>query len=490
MKLNKLPIYVLCLIGLFATSCEEDTPIGVNIQPEEDLLESYSCHLTINTGTIVSDSLLSKADFLLFGRYSDELFGEVSAEYVSQLDARIGGVILPDTTVVDENSGISGVMNTLLTDIDKKFGKIKSLKNAKNFTIDSTRYIMQYNSDFWGDSTALQAVQVYELNKPLDKDKYYTNTNPADYCDQSILLGEQNYQIKHSREIVVPLPDEIGKRISDFYINGKTQTQKAFNDLFKGVYVKHAFNEGTILQVTVSGILVYYHYDAEILTTYNGKDTTVTSEGLKERYGINPLVTSYFLSGNKAVKRANAIQHEEWSTTVDRINAKDSVNTFTYTPAGVYTQVVIPYNEIMDSVKVKASDTTKVKFNSVRLVLHRQDMKNKYAYSGQMLLIAKDSIESFFLNNRMPDGYSSFISSLDTKKDIFAFNVTAPIQSRLNGEGIRFPDEMVMVPVSRISANSTHYYNQQMWMTSTSLYGTGAEEKLKPCVDVIFTKRQ
>lgn len=491
MKLFKLPIYVaFCLLGILASSCEDDTPVGISVQPEEDLLQSYHNHLTINTKTVASDSILSKADYLLFGRFSDNLFGEVSAEYMTQLDARIGGIILPDTTIISNNSATTGILNTLLTDIDSQFGSIKSVNNAHNLTIDSTFYIMQYADDFWGDSTALQAVQVYELNKGLNEKKYYTNTKPSDYCDQSILLGEANYQIKHAREINIPLSNEFGMRIASFYTDKKEATQNDFNEYFKGVYVKHAFNEGTILQVEVSGILIYYHYDADIQTTYNGKDTTVSSTGLQATYGVNPLVTSFFLSGNKSVKRANAIQHEEWSSTVSRIQAKDEENTFTYTPAGVYTQVTIPYQEIMDSVKQKVNDTTKVDFNSVRLVLHRQGMKNKYAYSSQMLLIDKDSLENFFLNNRTPDGITSFTCTLDTKNDIYAFNLTRPIQNQLSQKGPILSREMVVVPVSRIYTNSIYYYNQQLWMTSTSLYGSNASDKLKPCVDIIYTKRQ
>lgn len=490
MKLYKLPIYVLCLLGILMNSCDEDSVVGVSIQPEEDLLQAYNSHITISTNTIVTDSILSKADYLLFGRFSDNLFGEVSAEYMTQLDARIGGIILPDTTIVDNNSATTGILNTLLSDIDSKYGKIKSVKNVRNFKIDSTQYIIRYDDDFWGDSTALQAVQVYELNQGLDAEKYYTNVKPSEFCDESILLGEANYQIKNSREINIPLSEEFGNRIAGFYMEKKGASQKDFNDFFKGVYVKHAFNEGTILKVTVSGILIYYHYDADLVTTVEGRDTVVTTESLLATHKVNPLVTSFFLSGNKSVKRANAIQHEDWAETVQRLQSKDGENTFTYTPAGVYTEVSIPFEEIMDSVKLHATDTTKVKFNSVRLVLHRQAMNNKYAYSGQLLLIEKDSLENFFFNNCMPDGITSFTCSLDSKNDLYAFNLTKPIQNRLNGEGKTFPNKMVIVPVERQTVNSIYYYKQQLWMTSTSLYGNEASEKMKPCVDVIYTKRQ
>lgn len=489
MKLHKLTLYVLCLSGIFFNSCEDDSVVGNSIQPEEDLLSAFHNHINVETQSVVTDSILSKADYLLFGRYSDALFGEIYAEYMTQLDARNGGIILPDTTIVSTSSATSGILETLLSDIDPKFGKITAINNARNFTIDSTLYLMQYSTGYWGDSTALQAVQVYELNKPMDKPKYYTNVLVSDYCDQSILLGETNYQVKNSREIRIPLSNEFGKRISSYYMDNLGDSQQAFNDFFKGVYVKHAFNEGTMLQVDVSGILVYYHYDADIHTYMNGKDTTITSESLKTLYGMNPLVTSYFLSGNKAVKRANAIHHTEWEKTVQKIQSEDSIQTYMYTPSGVYTEVTVPFETIMDSVKANVKDTTKMMFNSVRLIFHRKSLDNKYLYNGQMLLIDKDSLENFFYNNKTPDGISSFTCTIDSKTNYYAFNITRPTQNMMNHTGETYSKKMVIVPVTRTLNDNNYSYKQQIWMTGTALYGTAAPDSLKPCVDIIYTQR-
>lgn len=489
MKLHKLTLYVLPILGIFLNSCEDDSVVGNSIQPEEDLLSSYHNHLNIETKSVVTDSILSKADYLLFGRYSDALFGEIYAEYSTQLDARIGGVILPDTTIVTNSSATSGILETLLNDIDGKFGKITAINNARNYTVDSTLYIMQYNTGFWGDSTALQAVQVYELNNAMDKPKYYTNVLPSEFCDQSILLGETNYQIKNSREIRVPVSNKTGERISSFYKDKLGDSQQDFNDFFKGVYVKHAFNEGTMLQVDVSGILVYYHYDADIHTVVNGKDTMITSENLKAQYGINPLVTSFFLSGNKSIKRANSIQHTEWDKTVQKIQSEDSIQTYMYTPSGVYTEITIPFEAIMDSVKRNVKDTSKMMFNSVRLILHRKSLDNKYKYNGQMLLIDKDSLENFFYNNQTPNGISSFTCSLDTKHNYYAFNITRPTQNMMNHSEETYSKEMVVVPVTRTMNDNNYSYKQQIWMTGTALYGTAAPDSLKPCLDIIYTQR-
>ena len=485
----KLPFYAMCLTGILMSSCEDDSTVGSSIQPEEDLLTVYHHHINANTQSVITDSVISKADYLIFGRYSDDLFGEIEAEYMTQLDARTGGIILPDTTIVSYSSATTGILNTILQEFDEQFGKITKVSNPRNFTIDSTLYLMQYSSGFWGDSAALQSVRVYELNKAMESPKYYTNVKIADYCDQSILLGETNYQTKNAREIRVPLSNELGKRISSYYTENKGNSQNDFNQFFKGVYVKHAFNEGTMLKVDVSGLLIYYHYDADIHTSIKGKDTIISSEKIRELYGTNPLVTSYFLSGNKTVKRANSIHHEDWDNMVQKIKMKDSVQTYMYTPVGVYTEVEVPFETIMDSVKHYAKDTTKVLFNSIRLVLHRKDVNNKYLYNGQLILIEKDSVESFFSNNKTPDGLSSFTCNIDSKTNYYAFNITRPTQNKLSQAGKTYAKKMVLVPVVRSSDGSNYSYKQQLWMTGTAIHGTAAPDTLRPCVDVIYTKR-
>ena len=479
----------MCLTGILMSSCEDDNATGSSIQPEEDLLKAYHNHINIETKSIVTDSVISKADFLLFGKYSDEYFGEITAEYMTQMDARTGGILLPDTTIVSYSSATTGILNTILQDLDSQYGKITEVSNPRNFTIDSTIYLMQYASGFWGDSTSLQSLKVYELNKEMNQPKYYTNVNPADYCDQSILLGETNYQIQNKREIRVPLSNDFGKRIASYYTDKKGSSQADFNNYFKGVYVRQTFNEGTLLKVDVSGLLIYYHYDADIQTTIGGKDTTIKSESLKEKYGTTPLVTSFFLSANKTVKRANAIQHSNWTEMVEKIQQNDSLQTYMYTPVGVFTEVEIPYDAIMDSVKRNAKDTSKVLFNSIRLVFHKKKINDKYLYNGQLLLIEKDSVENFFYNNKTPDGLTSFTCTIDSKTDSYAINLTKPTQNRMRQDGKYYASKMVLVPVIRTLEGSEFSYNQQLWITGTSLYGNAAPDSLKPCIDIIYTKR-
>jgi hypothetical protein len=484
-------IIVLCVCALLV-GCSDEDGVGSIIQPEEDFLHSYSNGLEVGTSTIKSDSVLSKSESLLLGRYVDAKFGEIKAEFLTQLDARLGGgIVLPDTTVVAANSGMSGILNSMLQSVDEKFGLIKSVYSPSNLTVDSVVYIIQYGSDFMGDSTSLQALSVYELTKELTNQHYYTDVDVSEYCDKSNLLGATSFQVKNSREIRIPLKVELGEKLVSIYnTSSDIKTQEDFNSFFKGVYVSHSFNRGTILNVLVSGVLVYYSFDAIISTSYDGRDTVLTSSQIEDRYSINPLVSSIFLSANKAVQRVNAIQHSDLESVYEDLQA-DTL-TYVFTPSGFYTAVSIPFKSMMDSIRLNAEDTSKVMFNSVKLRFYyaKKYWDTDLLQSANMLLIDKKEVESFFYENKQPDGVTSFVSSMDTTAKAYIFNITAATQEKIFGGGA-YGDDLVLVPVVKTAVNGNIYYRQQLWLTTALLYGDNVLNKEKrPRLDMVYTKRE
>ena len=132
-------ILVLCFCALFV-GCSDEEGVGSIIQPEEDFLHSYSNGLGIETSTVESGSVLSKSDNFLLGRYKDQKFGEVKAEFLTQLDARLGaGLVLPDINVVSANSGKAGILDTLLKALDKKLDK---MADEYNKLVDNYNHLL------------------------------------------------------------------------------------------------------------------------------------------------------------------------------------------------------------------------------------------------------------------------------------------------------------------------------------------------------------
>jgi hypothetical protein len=159
--------FFVVIASVLLTSCEDDEGVGSSIQPEEDVLRSYSNMVSLDSKSVLADSVLSKYSYFLLGRYRDGRFGEMTAEFMTHVDARVGGVVVPDTAVVSSSSSTTGILKTLLSDIDPSYGDILSISSPADVVVDSTRFYMEFTDNFFGDSTALQAITVYELNKAL-----------------------------------------------------------------------------------------------------------------------------------------------------------------------------------------------------------------------------------------------------------------------------------------------------------------------------------
>ncbi|HOI27500.1 MAG TPA: DUF4270 family protein [Paludibacteraceae bacterium] len=496
-------VFLMCLSALLLASCKDDGQVGSLIQPEEDLLHVYSNMVNVSSSSVLVDSTLSKSSYFFLGEYTDPVFGSTKMEFISQIDSRVDGLKLPTTTIVGSSSLYTGISETLLQDLDSKFGKITAIESPTDMKVDSAFFHMQYADDFFGDSTTLQAVKVYALNKTLDDSKkYYTTAKVSDFCNKDTLLGSLSYQIQKSRTLDIPVSLSYINRLVNIYKSGsKIQTQAQFNDVFKGVYVSHSFNGGGVVKVNVAGFSIFYTFEAKLRTTYNGKDTLVNTADIKNKNGehFRVLASHVFLSANKSVKRIDLVSHVGLTPYHSSIDDSEDTYTYTYTPAGVYTEVEIPFKVMVDSVKHYAAETNKVMFNSARLKVWTQnlgwktDMDKKP--NSEMLLINKDSIISFFDQNKTPDGITSFFALYDSTTASYSFDMTKAVQMRLSGLS-SISDKMVIVPVSREVTESdysynVYSYNQELWITATQLYGSNSSVVLKrPRIDMVYTRRE
>lgn len=498
--MNYLPLAALLLLS----GCKDDGQVGSIIQPEEDLLHAYSATTGLSTASVLVDSTLSKADALYLGEYSDPVFGTTKVEFLTQIDSRIDGLLFPNTTVVTSKSTISGILDSLLVGVDPKFGKIISISSPTNVKVDSAFFEMNYGTTFFGDSTALQAVEVYALNRGLGKSRlYYTDASVSDFCDKDTMLGSLSYQIQNSRQIRVPLRSDYIDRLVGVYASGSgVKTQDQFDRQFKGLYVSHSFNGGGIIGLSSAGFHIFYTYDAMVKTTYDGRDTVVNTSLIRDAKGerLSVLATDLFLSANKSVSRVNIVNHDGLP---ERFSALGGDGGFSYifAPAGIYTTVGVDVQSVKDSVLSKEgiADLSKVMFNSARLKIWAKDLgwktdlrKSPYPF---LLMLRRDSVVPFFAKNKVPDGETSFLAALDTAASAYAFDVTRALQMEIKGVPM-IDGEMVIVPVNRnvadMAYNSYVYTYSQVFTTSAACFYNADSEKeeVRPRLDFVFTRRE
>lgn len=477
------------------SSCKDDDGIGLSVQPEEDFLTTHSARVFCSSSTEKCDSVLAKADNLYLGQYADDVFGITRAEFMTQIDGRLGNVQIPDMSL-SNTTLVSGINIGILNSIDDHYGYIDSIRNGRDVKMDSVVFYAQYSSNYVGDSTALQSIKLYELNKTLPAmNAAYSNMKVEDYCDKSVCLGTATYRICGDKVIRIKLDDDYAQKLMDVYVNKTISTQEQFCELYKGYYVAHSFNEGAVIACTSVGLQVYYSFDADIYTKYDGRDTVVTGRSIKVNgKNINPLISSFLLTSNKGVSQVNLFSHPDLDEKFAALEG--TPYSYIFTPAGLYANMSIPFAEVKDSVikKVGANQLSNVVFNSAKLRLPVEAINWKTNLSKTpapyLLMIKRDQIVDFFYNNRYPDALESFVASYSPDSSSYNFDIAYAAQQYIKGN-VNVFDDLVLLPVTGTVIGKTAYY-KQMLTTSAIRFNTSEakDEKKRPSLDFVFTERK
>lgn len=177
MKINWGPMFsssafFLCLM-LMAGACNrvEPTQLGLNLQPEEDLVNAALVDtMTLDVMTVQSDSvIINQTGTFLFGTYRDPLFGEVRATGI--LGAYPGA--LPG--VVDNTFTIPSVT----TDSAQYRGLTVQLDPIQPTTSDRTR--IPIDSNFYGNLFGQIAFTIHPLKNGFSRSNtnIYTSKDPV-----------------------------------------------------------------------------------------------------------------------------------------------------------------------------------------------------------------------------------------------------------------------------------------------------------------------
>ncbi len=174
LKLQKGYVLMLTILLLYFFSCnnsDEDFTLGkdfIDNTTEIIHVDTFSLELS----TVKIDSVITSAtETILVGCYVDGNFGRVIAQSYFQI----------------------GLPSTFDIQSDDRF--------------DSLTLVMPYSTYYYGDTNAIQQIDVYRLSEKLDI-SYYYNTSEVDYFSSSI--GQKRYYPRPNRDSIVEI------RIDDF----------------------------------------------------------------------------------------------------------------------------------------------------------------------------------------------------------------------------------------------------------------------------------
>lgn len=412
MKIKCL-ILGLVLGAIYLSGCNDDLNlVGPSIQPDKDKTTVFTDTFKFEASTVLLDAIYARTDTGLIGELYDPLFGHLKADYICQF-------YCPE---------------------DFKF-RYEPIDGK----IDSVDFHILYDS--WvGDSLTPMRAAVYMVDKQLPK-YYYTDMNPGDYCDMQTLMGAQTYSaydmsipdsIRNSESFIpnvrIRLDQDFGQRFYDESVNNRAtfKDQNAFNSFLPGFYITNTFGSGNILNVKSSFFAIYYKHNIE---GSDGKDSAV--------------IASEVFSVTGEVIQLNRFKNTE----VDDMLQPSSDFTYLKTPAGVCTKIVIPTSQIAPIVKGRIINNMPISFKS----MPQNDWKYALTPPKSLLLIPEDSVKTFFEENKVQDGVTSFVSSALSDQTYTFGNLSSLLKNQIENA----PDEdlhLLVIPVNHITESNYYGY--------------------------------
>lgn len=459
MKILRL-LTVLVIAALTFAACDDTTEgIGGSITNKIDNINISDSAFNVTTKSIVADSVLSRNNTGLIGKMKDPETGNyVKGDYMTQLS------VLPTFSV-----------DTL--DYIKQ-------ANKGSIEADSCYLLVSYNASY-GDTIAPMKVTAYEMTKPMSEDKeYYSNYDAfkEGWVRESNEHWSSNYNLSNTSDVKnfkIYLNKEYkkdGKRYKNYgsYI---MQTYAEHPEYFKtnykflhnvcpGFYIKNVGGTGNMAKIWNTELIFYWTRHKTIKA-----DSTAVSIGYNR------------FDGTEEVLQLNKIEND-----TENLKKLASQEDWTYlkSPAGIFTEVTLPIDDIMKGHEKDTLNTATISFP--RLNNADEDNPYNFATPSTILMVQKDSLQSFFEKSKLADNrtsYTASYSSTGTYKNAYTFQNIANLVSAMyknKGKGENW-NKVVLVPVNVITTTQGYTtviskINHDMSLASTRLIvGTDDPDK-------------
>ena len=465
MKILRL-LTVLVIAALTFAACDDTTEgIGGSITNKIDNINISNSAFNVTTKSIVADSVLSHNNMGLIGKMKDPETGNyVKGDYMTQLS------VLPTF------------------DVDT----LDYIKQANKGSIeaDSCYLLVSYNASY-GDTIAPMKVTAYEMTKPMSEDKeYYSNYDAfkEGWVSENNQHWSSNYNLSNTSDVKnfkiylnKPYTTKDGKTYKNYgsYI---MQTYAEHPEYFKtnykflhnvcpGFYIKNVGGTGNMAKIWNTELIFYWTRHKTIKAKDGVTDSTAVSIGYNR------------FDGTEEVLQLNKIEND-----TENLKKLASQEDWTYlkSPAGIFTEVTLPIDDIMKGHEKDTLNTATISFP--RLNNADEDNPYNFATPSTILMVQKDSLQSFFEKSKLADNRTSYTASYSNTgsyKNAYTFQNIANLVSAMyknKGKGENW-NKVVLVPVNVITTTQGYTtviskINHDMSLASTRLIvGTDDPDK-------------
>lgn len=463
MKILRL-LTVLVIAALTFAACDDTTEgIGGSITNKIDNINISNSAFNVTTKSIVADSVLSRNNTGLIGKMKDPETGNyVKGDYMTQLS------VLPTFSV----------------------DTLDYIKQANNGSIeaDSCYLLVSYNASY-GDTIAPMKVTAYEMTRPMSENKeYYSNYDAfkEGWVSENNQHWSSNYNLSNTSDVKnfkiylnkkYKKDGKTYKNYGSYIMQTYAEHPEYFKTNFKflhnvcpGFYIKNVGGTGNMAKIWNTELIFYWTRKKTI-----NKDSTAVSIGYNR------------FDGTEEVLQLNKIEND--TENLKKLASKDQEKcTYLKSPAGIFTEVTLPIEDIMKGHEKDTLNTATISFP--RLNNENEDNPYNFATPSTILMVQKDSLKSFFEKSKLADNrtsYTASYSSTGTYKNAYTFQnianlVSAMYKNKAEGEkkNAKWMDEhpnwnkVVLVPVNVITTTQGYTtviskINHDMSLASTRL---------------------
>ena len=420
---------LICLI-----SCDDNTgSLGSSIIPDQDIVSIDTATYWATSTSIAVDSVLGKTSKVYLGRFTDPQTNSVfEADFIAQFNCEEGGEVFPED--IPGDSAVRVELRLFFT-------------------------------TYFGDPTNTMTAEVYELNSTLQEgEKYYTNIDPKLFCNTSAtpivtkVYTTTDYTLEdselndpeHYSNVNIPLPTEIGTKMIQQYRRNKDLFANATNfidSICKGYYIKASQGDGTVLYIDQASLNIYFkdaHSDSIFVTQFAGTEEVLQASRFNTKK-LQPLI-------------------------------EDNSCTYLKTPAGIFTEVTLPIDSIMES--NDSINAAKIMFQC-----YNNDVNSEYKFGVPqiLLLVHKDEMYSFFEKNRLTDNISSFYAPYNSTYNNYEYSnisrlITYCYDKREDSENW---NKVVLIPVTTITDSNSYIVNFRHDFSLNSVRLVGGKDKIR-----------
>lgn len=459
------------LTAMTISACDDNTQdIGGSLTKDVDHFSIIADTFLVSTRSIIIDSVLSRSTYDYLGRMKDpETEDYVTADYTTQfvMMERLAANLLPN-----ESSIIS--------------------RDKEGMAIADSCHLNIYIQQIVGDSLAPMKLTAYELGTPMEDGKvYYSDFDPferglirKDGIQQDknytfinyLLSDEQRSETTFIPYINIPINAPYTAKNGVTYNNYGTyimqnyyQHPEYFKDTWSfvhnicpGFYFKTIDGAGIMSQVYTTELVLYFRYTSN--------DSIITANRV--------------FTGTEEIVRTTSIYTDK-----KRIEQLASDNTCTYikSPAGLFTEVTLPIEEIMRGHENDTLVQAKISFPR-----YTEDDDTNIDAPDYVLMLPKANLYSFFEKKTIPDNKTSYVARIDNK--VYTFNNISALATSL-WKNRKLGDEewnkVVLVPVDYTYNASTYEVtniSNQMSLSSVRLIGGSANAHAPVTISIIYNK--